>query len=95
MKLNDQHLGQFRDDGYVFLPDLFAPNEVAVLRGEIDRFIGLEREKMRDEQGELFGALAPAVHVAEYILGLCVTLLGGLVVPLHRLDAMYDEGLGV
>jgi ectoine hydroxylase len=59
MKLNDDQLSQFREDGYVFLPDLFSPDEVAVLRGEIDRFVGIERDEiMRDEQGELFGAFA-------------------------------------
>jgi len=59
MNLNDQQLSQFREDGYVFLPNLFSPDEVAVLRGEIDRFVGLERDEiMRDEQGELFGAFA-------------------------------------
>ncbi len=59
MKLTGDQLKQFRDDGFVFLPNLFTPSEVAVLRGEIDRFVGPEREEiMRDEHGELLGAFA-------------------------------------
>lgn len=59
MKLNDDQLAQFRNEGYVFLPNLFSSDEVAVLRGEIDRLVEIERDEiMRDEQGELFGAFA-------------------------------------
>ncbi len=32
MVLTEQQLQQFRDEGYLFLPELFAPEEVAVLR---------------------------------------------------------------
>ena len=59
MNLTDDQLDQFRRDGYLFLPNLFASSEIAVLRAEVERFVGLERKEiLRDEHGELFGAFA-------------------------------------
>lgn len=53
MKLDDAQLKQFRDDGYVILPELFSADEVAVLKGEIpDIFAQRRDENFREKDGD-------------------------------------------
>ena len=33
MKLTDTQLAQFHDEGYLFLPDWFGPDEVRIMKG--------------------------------------------------------------
>ena len=59
MKLSESELARFREDGFLFMPGLFAAGEVAPLRQEMDRIAGLERDEvLRDEHGELRLAMA-------------------------------------
>lgn len=59
MKLDEAQLRQFDEDGYIFLPDLFAADEVALLREEIDRIFTLERDEvLRAPTGEARASLA-------------------------------------
>jgi ectoine hydroxylase len=59
MKLTDAQLQQFERDGYLFMPNLFRPAEVAVLADEVQRAVELRRpEVLRAETGELRALLA-------------------------------------
>lgn len=59
MRPTDADIDRFRDDGYLFLPGLFRPDEVTPLRRETDRIAALDREEvLRDDSGELRVALA-------------------------------------
>ncbi len=46
MKLTGDQLKQFDDQGFLFFPDCFHSDEVAVLRKEAKRVYGLEREEV-------------------------------------------------
>ena len=41
MKLNDDQLAQLRDEGWIFMPDYFSAEEVAILKAEADDRKGL------------------------------------------------------
>ena len=59
MRLTDADIERFRDDGYIFLPQLFGAAETELLRRETGRIAGLTREEvLRDEHGELRLAMA-------------------------------------
>ena len=52
MHLNEQQQVQFRDEGYLFLPELFTPDEVAVLRGEAEGIYAEQRPEIwREKSG--------------------------------------------
>ena len=52
MKLNDEQLKQFKDEGYIIVPDLFSAEEVAVMKGEIPGIFGERREEVwREKDG--------------------------------------------
>ena len=46
MKLSPQQLEQFDRDGFLVFPDLFARNEVAVLRREVARLSQVQSEEV-------------------------------------------------
>ena len=46
MKLTDDQLKQFDEEGYLFLPEVFSSEEAAMLRGEADRVYALDREEV-------------------------------------------------
>jgi ectoine hydroxylase len=53
MKLDQAQLEQFREDGYVIIPELFSADEVAVLRGEIPGIFAQRRdENFREKDGD-------------------------------------------
>src|SRR3546814_1818731 len=52
MKLTPQQLETFDREGYLFLPEVFSPEETALLRVEAARVYGLEREEVwRESSG--------------------------------------------
>jgi ectoine hydroxylase len=52
MTLTDQQVAHFHREGYLFLPELFTPEEVAVLRHEAERIYAVERpEVWREKSG--------------------------------------------
>ncbi len=66
MRLTDADIDRFRDEGYLFLPGLFRPDEAAPLRRETDRIAALHREEvLRDDAGEL--RAAPAMNCAAFL----------------------------
>ena len=62
MKLTPEQLKQFDDEGYLFFPDYFSPEETAILKGEIPRIFQLRREEnVREKTGDVVRS-AFAVH---------------------------------
>jgi ectoine hydroxylase len=52
MQLSQDQVEHFRDQGFLFLPDLFAPDEVAVLQREVPAILAQERpEVVREKDG--------------------------------------------
>ncbi|MBM3519084.1 MAG: proline hydroxylase, partial [Alphaproteobacteria bacterium] len=39
MRLNPGQRAQFEEEGYLFLPDLFGPDEMAALNAEVPRIL--------------------------------------------------------
>ncbi|MEO1490779.1 MAG: phytanoyl-CoA dioxygenase family protein [Pseudomonadota bacterium] len=46
MKLNDAQLAQLRDEGWIFMPDYFSAEEVAILKAEADEVFKLRRDEI-------------------------------------------------
>ncbi|MGI9414251.1 MAG: phytanoyl-CoA dioxygenase family protein [Hyphomicrobiales bacterium] len=46
MKLTEDQLTQFDEDGYLFLPQVFSTDEAAMLRSEADRVYAMDREEV-------------------------------------------------
>ena len=52
MKLNAAHLKAFDEQGYVFFPNCFSEEEIALLRLEADNILKLDRKKVwREKNG--------------------------------------------
>jgi ectoine hydroxylase len=52
MKLTPQQLKQFDDEGYLFFPDCFSENEIALMRTEGERILKLDRQEVwREKSG--------------------------------------------
>ncbi len=63
MKLTEKQIEQFREEGYVVLPDLFRPEEVAILQGEAQRILSTERpEVVREKDGRTARTAFAAHH---------------------------------
>ena len=46
MRLTDDQLAQLRDEGWIFMPDYFSAEEVALLKAEADRVFRLKRDEI-------------------------------------------------
>ena len=52
MKLTDEQIRHYHHEGFLVLPELFAPDEVALLNGEAQRILSTERpEVVREKDG--------------------------------------------
>jgi ectoine hydroxylase len=51
MKLSAEQLRQFEDDGYLFLPNVFSAEEMAILNGEVPRLFAEKRDEVIREKG--------------------------------------------
>ena len=51
MELTKEELVHFGAEGWVFLPDLFSSEEVAVLKGELPQIFALRREEIWRRDG--------------------------------------------
>ena len=89
MRLTQQQVAQFRDEGYVFLPELFTPEEVAVLRDGAGRIYAENRpETWREKSG------APRTAFAAHLYNEAFRLLGAhprMIEPVEQLlgDRLY------
>ena len=86
MQLSEQQLDRFETEGWLFLPEVFAPAEVGLLRAEADRVYALDREEVwRESSGvartafaaqnynEAFGRLGRHPRLVEPVM----QILGG------------------
>ena len=62
MQLNKTQLTQFEDEGYLFLPDVFDPEETGVLRREAQRIFAMQREEVVREKDATTARTAFAAH---------------------------------
>ncbi|MBT3333934.1 MAG: proline hydroxylase, partial [Rhodospirillaceae bacterium] len=46
MQLNEEQQRHFDEEGYIFVPDLFTAEEVAVLKGEIPEIFAQRRPEV-------------------------------------------------
>ena len=52
MKLSDQQLKQFDEEGYLFFPGMFSEAEAQLLKSEADAVYAMEREEVwREKSG--------------------------------------------
>jgi hypothetical protein len=52
MKLSAEQLKSFDDEGYVFFPNCFSEDEIALLRAEADNILKLDRQEVwREKSG--------------------------------------------
>jgi ectoine hydroxylase len=51
MKLTKEHLQQFEDDGYLFFPGLFTPEEIKTLNDEVPGLYAQQRPENVREKG--------------------------------------------
>src|SRR3954447_21423752 len=71
MQLTPQQLQQFRDEGWLFLPDCFSEAEVAILRDEAERIYATDRQEVwREKTG------APRTAFAAHTYNEAFRLLG-------------------
>ncbi len=67
MKLTDAQIAEFDREGYLFMPDLFTAEEVAVLRREADAIYATEREEVwREASGAPRTAFAAHTYNEAY-----------------------------
>ena len=61
MKLTDAQLKQFDEEGWIFIPDCFSPEEVAVLNAEGEKIYAEEREEVWRKRRALQGRHLPLI----------------------------------
>ncbi|MGE0719039.1 MAG: phytanoyl-CoA dioxygenase family protein [Alphaproteobacteria bacterium] len=87
MQLDQDQVRRFEEEGYVFLPEVFTPAEVAIMRGEVPRIFAQRRpENVRERTGDVVRT-AFAVHTYDptfaalarhpRMVGPVIQLLGG------------------
>ena len=78
MKLTPQQLARFEEEGYLFIPSVFTPREVAVLKAAADEVYAMDREEVwRESSGVARTAFAAhRYHEAFRRLGRHPRLIG-------------------
>ena len=64
MRWTAQQVARFNEDGYLFLPALFSPEEIAVLNAELPGILAQQRpENLREQNiGAVRSALSPHLY---------------------------------
>ena len=83
MKLTDAQVKQFEDEGWLFLPELFTADEIAVLNAEAEQIYKQEREEIwREKSG------APRTAFAAHLYNEAFGILGRhprMITPIEQL----------
>jgi ectoine hydroxylase len=88
MQLTDQQVAHFHREGYLFLPELFAPEEVAVLREEAERIYAEQRpEVWREKSG------APRTAFAAHLYNEAFRLLAAHPRMIQPVEQIFGEKL--
>jgi ectoine hydroxylase len=84
--LSEAQITQFRDEGYLFLPETFTPEEVAVLREEAQ---GIYREQRPEVWREKSGA--PRTAFAAHLYNEAFALLGRHPRMIQPVEQLFGE----
>jgi ectoine hydroxylase len=88
MELSAQQIAQFRDEGYLFLPELFTEEEVAVLRREAEAIYAADRPEIwRENSG------APRTAFAAHQYNEAFGLLGRHPRMIQPIEQLFGEKL--
>ncbi|MDE2581118.1 MAG: phytanoyl-CoA dioxygenase family protein [Rhodospirillales bacterium] len=88
MRLTDTQLAQFHTEGWLFLPELFSPEEVAVLRTEAQAIFRTERQEIwREKTG------APRTAFAAHTYNEAFRLLGAHPRLIRPVEQVFGEHL--
>ena len=88
MRLNQQQLDQFRTEGWLFLPELFTPEETAVLGREAEAIFHTPREEIwREKTG------APRTAFAAHTYNEAFRLLGAHPRLIEPIEQVFGEHL--
>jgi len=88
MKLTPAQLQEFDEQGYLFLPDCFSAEEVAVLRSEAQRIYATDRpEVWREKSG------APRTAFAAHLYNEAFRLLGAHPRLIEPVEQLFGEQL--
>lgn len=86
MKLTDEQLAHFNEEGWIFLPDCFSPEEVAVLREEGEKIYATDREEVwRESSG------APRTAFAAHLYNEAFGILGRHPRLIEPLEQVFGE----
>ena len=86
MKLTDEQLAHFNEEGWIFLPDCFSPEEVAVLREEGEKIYATDREEVwRESSG------APRTAFAAHVYNEAFGILGRHPRLIEPLEQVFGE----
>ena len=66
MKLDPQQLARFEEEGYLFIPSVFSPPEVAVLKSAADEVYAMDREEVWRESDSIQARAATGAPVGSY-----------------------------
>jgi ectoine hydroxylase len=86
MKLTDEQIAHFNEEGWIFLPDCFSPEEVAVLREEGEKIYATDREEVwRESSG------APRTAFAAHLYNEAFGILGRHPRLIEPLEQVFGE----
>ncbi|MGI9411718.1 MAG: phytanoyl-CoA dioxygenase family protein [Hyphomicrobiaceae bacterium] len=86
MKLTDQQLKQFDEEGWIFIPDCFSEEEVAVLSSEAEKIYAVDREEVwRESSG------APRTAFAAHLYNEAFGILGRHPRLIEPLEQLFSE----
>lgn len=86
MKLSQEQLDQFETEGWIFIPECFSSEEIAVLKSEADNLFAEEREEIwRETSG------APRTAFAAHLYSEVFGLLGKHPRLIKPLEQVYGE----
>src|ERR1700753_1359809 len=88
MQLTEEQVKQFHQEGWLFLPELFAPDEIALLR---DESAGVLRQKR--QEGWLREAGAPRHAFAGHTYNEAFRLLGADPRLIEPVEQIFGEHL--
>ncbi len=86
MKLTDAQIAQFEEEGWIFLPECFSPEEVAVLKAEAENIYAEDREEVwREKSG------APRTAFAAHTYNEAFAILGRHPRLIEPLEQVFGE----
>jgi ectoine hydroxylase len=88
MKLSDERLGQFDTEGWLFLPEVFTPEEVAVLREAAESVFRTKREEIWYEKSG-----APRTAFAAHTYNEAFGILGAHPRLVEPVEQVFGEKL--